>query len=34
LISPSRKIFMYNLKIKSIDELSQDVKRGQSHLPL
>ena len=34
LISPSRKILMYNLKIKSIDELSQDVKRGQSHLPL
>ncbi|HEY5687288.1 MAG TPA: Rrf2 family transcriptional regulator [Yeosuana sp.] len=34
IISPSRSILMKNLKIKTIDELSQDVKKGKSYLPL
>ena len=34
IISPSRTILMKNFKIKTIDELSQDVKKGKSYLPL
>lgn len=34
IISPSRSILMKNFKIKTIYELSQDVKKGNSYLPL
>ena len=34
IINPSRTILMKNLKIKTILELSQDVKNGEAYLPL
>ena len=34
IINPSRTTLMKNLKIKTIFELSQDVKTGKAYLPL
>jgi Rrf2 family protein len=34
VINPSRTVLMKNLKIKTIHELSQEVKKGDAYLPL